>query len=69
MLAISRQWPGATLMSNGLLILDPVLFLEGRGFDPATLTPEACESTVTTELEKVGAMPCARLLLTDATWN
>lgn len=69
MLQITRQWAGATLLSNGLLILDPVAFLEGRGIDPGELGAEVCEEVVTRELDAAGALPCSKIQLTDPTWN
>lgn len=69
MLGISRQAPGCTLLSNGVLLLDPVTFLESRGVDPEKLDAENCNRVVGEQLKAAAIWPLAHVILTDPDFN
>lgn len=69
MIEIRRQWPGATLFTNGLLYLDPCALLQGQGWDPAKLDENSCRAVVTMLFDKLGIDPVSRMLLCDPGLN
>jgi hypothetical protein len=65
MLGLSGQWPGATLFTNGLLLLDPHALLTARGWNVEELTTETCLMAVRKELAALRIEPSSRILLTN----
>jgi len=69
MLGITRQVTGCTLLSNGVLLLDPIAFLEARGVDPDALAPDTCNLVVQEHLFAAEVGPVRHVILIDPAWN
>jgi hypothetical protein len=69
MIGISGQWPGATLFTNGVLLLDPATLLEAQGYDLDKLTEAEITMAVGHTLAAYQINPEVWILLTDPANN